>query len=60
MNEDDDDAKAVKAKWNTNGALDDLNTVIQSMVAHRELTGKTAAERTLSLNSKQREDIEKE
>lgn len=60
LNEDDDDAKAVKAKWNTNGALDDLNTVIQSMVAHRELTGRTATERTLSLNSKQREDIEKE
>lgn len=60
LNEDDDDAKEIRAKWNQNGALDELKLALENMSHHRELSGETLAERTLSLNSQQKEAIERE
>ncbi len=60
LNEDDDDAKDVRNKWNQGGALDKLKFVIESMNLHKQLTGKTVAERTLALNSAQKEQMERE
>ena len=60
LNEDDDDARDVKNKWNQNGALDELKLAIESAELHKQLTGKTVADRTLALNTAQKEQIERE
>ena len=60
LNEDDDDAKNVRAKWNQSGALDKLKLAIESMSFHKDLSGATVAERTLGLNTTQKEQIERE
>ena len=60
LNEDDDDAKDVRAKWNQSGALDKLKLAIESMSYHKDLSGATVAERTLGLNTTQKEQIERE
>ena len=60
LNEDDDDAKDIRAKWNQSGALDKLKLAIESMSYHKDLSGATVAERTLGLNTTQKEQIERE
>ena len=60
LNEDDDDAKDVKNKWNKDGALDELKATIDSMTNHQSLTGEKLVDRTLGLNTAQKEAIERE
>ena len=60
LNEDDDDAKAVAAEWNKDGAIDELKLVLDNMSTHKDFTADTAKDRTLGLNTQQKEDLERE
>ncbi len=57
LNEDNDDANDLRANWN---GVQDLKTAIDSMTSHKELSAEKLEDRALSLNTQQKEAIERE
>ena len=57
LNEDDDDAKDFRANWN---GVNELKTAIDGMTSHKQLTAEKLEDRTLALNTDQKEAIERE
>ena len=55
--DDDDDVKAIKASWK---GIDELKVAISNMKNHQEYSGLEVEQRTLSLTSEQKLDIERE